>query len=87
MRTEGKLFITCKEATYLHTQHQEGQLSCIQRFSLWLHLLFCGICRLFFRQMAIIEKAGKSFGQSPSRHLSAEVKHRLQQMLDNEVQQ
>lgn len=87
MKTEGKVFITCKEATYLHTQKQEGKLSYLQRFGLWLHLLYCNICRLFFKQIEAVENAGKSFGQSESRQLSSEAKNRMQQSLNSEMQQ
>ena len=85
MKAEGKVFINCKQATYLHTLKQEGKLGALQRFGLWLHLLYCSICRLFFSQMDALEKAGKHFSEAEGINLSAESKQRIAQSLHNEI--
>lgn len=87
MKTEGKVFISCKEATYLHSQKREGKLSFLQRVGLWLHLSYCSICRLFFAQMEAVENAGKNLSQTESLKLSNEAKSRIQQTLNREAQQ
>lgn len=54
-----KLFINCRKATYLHEQKKEGKLGFAESIGLWLHLLYCGICKRFVSQVEEVEKACK----------------------------
>lgn len=49
-----KMMISCKEATHRISKAEEGKLSLLQRFQLWLHLAICVFCKAFYRQNKII---------------------------------
>lgn len=80
-----KLFIKCRQATYLHEQKKEGKLSLAERFGLWLHLLYCGICRLFVKQVEEIEQASGKVATSEKAQMPEAAKQRIQQQLQNEI--
>lgn len=80
-----KLFINCKQATYLHEQKKEGKLSIAERFGLWLHLLYCSICRLFVTQVEEVEKACGKVASNGDVRMSGTAKEKIQQHLMNEM--
>lgn len=49
--------LTCKEATHLLSEAQDGKLPFAQRLQLELHLLFCKGCTNFKEQMAFLRRA------------------------------
>ena len=49
--------ITCKQAVDLISKKEESKLSPKQRFSLYIHLGECSLCRIFSVQNKIIAKA------------------------------
>jgi hypothetical protein len=54
-----KIWIGCKQATYLNEKKKEGKLSSAEGLGLWIHLLYCSFCKLFFRQMEFLERRVK----------------------------
>ncbi|MCX6199372.1 MAG: hypothetical protein NTY88_09150 [Bacteroidetes bacterium] len=58
------LKMTCKDASYLHEKKKEGNLSFTEMIGLKLHLLYCGLCRMFFKQLDELEKHTQRFAQS-----------------------
>ena len=82
-----KLFIQCKEASYLHQKKQEGQLDVPERFGLWFHLLYCKFCRQFVKQVELIESAAHKFYQSAEQrfHLTPARKAELQKAFDEQL--
>lgn len=52
--------ITCKEATLYISKKEEHKLSIAERVKLFMHLLICEFCKLFYKQ---------------SRYLAIEIKH------------
>ncbi|MBR8537333.1 hypothetical protein KDU71_17320 [Carboxylicivirga sediminis] len=57
METQGKMMITCKEATFLISKEQQDKLRLSERFQLKLHLLMCKYCRRFSAQVSFMTKA------------------------------
>lgn len=51
-----KLMITCKEATDMLSQKEEGKISYENRLKLWYHLFLCKWCRAFKKQDSLIIK-------------------------------
>lgn len=45
-----KILITCKAATLLAVKEQELAISLREKINLHLHLFFCTICALFYKQ-------------------------------------
>lgn len=80
------LKMNCKEATYLHEKQKDLKLSFGEKVGLHLHLLFCSICKLFFKQMDEVSKCVHHVSQQPNGTLSEESKLKIQRALDNEMQ-
>lgn len=56
-----KIFmITCREATLYISKKEEHKLPLAERTKLFLHLMICEFCKLFYKQ---------------SRYLTVEIKH------------
>jgi hypothetical protein len=53
--------IDCKEASRLLSQAQERPLELRERARLRLHLLMCGMCREFERQLAVLRAAMRRY--------------------------
>lgn len=73
--------MTCKEATYLNELKKEGKLSFGQRTGLWVHLLYCNLCRRFVKQAAVLDQQAKQVGNSTGT-LSPEARQRIQQAME-----
>ncbi len=56
--------MNCREATYLHTKKKEGDISIRERLTLFLHLVQCGLCKLFFREIDELERKTALFKES-----------------------
>ncbi len=48
------LMVSCKEATYLASQMEEGKLPFIKKIKLKIHLAGCKFCKMFAMQSAFI---------------------------------
>lgn len=81
MKRKNILWMTCREATFLHTQKQEGKLKVTERLGLYMHLFFCKLCALFFKQMEELEKAAHRSTQARNATLSLEAKEKMRQAL------
>ena len=51
-----KIVLTCQEATLLMVKKQENAATLKEKIQMHLHLLFCAICRLFFKQTNMLDK-------------------------------
>ena len=76
-----KIWIGCKQATYLNEKKREGKLSFAEGLGLSIHLLYCSFCKLFFKQMEFLEKQAKRFDERKYQ-MSAEKKGALQKAID-----
>ncbi len=53
--------MNCHEAHKLVVRSQDARLTAAERVGLRLHLLICGACRAFRRQMDFLRAACRSF--------------------------
>lgn len=81
------LKMNCKEATYLHEKNRENKLSFSEKAGLKLHLFFCTVCKLFFKQIDELEKCVHHTAQSSEKDiLSPDTKLKMQRALDHEME-
>ena len=52
---------TCKEASRLISQAQDGELRFVDRVALRLHLFFCDSCTNFRKQLVFLREAAHRF--------------------------
>jgi len=57
------LKITCKEAHHLLSDRMDRPLERGERWRLWLHLRFCGMCSRVDRQMDFLRSAMRRLGE------------------------
>lgn len=57
MGLKNTLFMNCEEATAVVEKQRDGKLSLGERIGVWLHLLYCRLCKAFFDQSAILDKS------------------------------
>jgi len=57
------LKITCKEAHRLLSDRMDHPLGRSERWRLWLHLRFCGMCSRVDHQMDFLRSAMRRFGE------------------------
>lgn len=50
------LMVSCKEATYLASQMEEGKLPFVKKIKLKIHLAGCRFCKMFAMQSAFIAR-------------------------------
>ena len=55
--------LTCKQVTRLLSERQERQLQWRERIPLKLHLLMCGGCTNFRKQMDFLHRACREYAQ------------------------
>lgn len=78
-----KLMITCKEATMLSVQKTEIKLSFSDRIRLFIHLIVCQYCRLFDKQMKLIDNIIANW--KTDKKLSDIEKTQLQSIIEQEI--
>lgn len=81
------LKMTCKDASYLHGKKKEGNLSFTEMLGLKIHLLYCSLCRLFFKQLDELEKQTHRFSQSEKTiaSLDSSSKEKMKQAVEQEL--
>lgn len=79
--------MSCRDATYLHGKQKEGKLSFTEAIGLKIHLLYCSLCRLFFKQLDELEERTHIFSHSnePVNTLDAAAKEKMKQALQEEL--
>jgi hypothetical protein len=79
--------MTCRDVTYLHEKKKEGKLSFGEMIGMRLHLLYCGLCRLFFKQLDGLEKQSYHLSHSDkiSSSLDTAAKEKMRQRLADEL--
>lgn len=56
------MMMNCKQATHLMSQALDRPLRPGERLALWLHLLMCGGCANFQKQMAFLRLTCRRLG-------------------------
>ncbi len=78
----------CREVTRLVSEGLDRDLPFLSRLALRLHLLMCGGCRRFARQMRLLHETVRKHvaaGQpADAAVLSAEAKERIRQQMEEE---
>jgi hypothetical protein len=86
MSTVYRLKLTCKEATYLSSQKEEGKLSLFMRVRLLMHYISCPPCRRFINQCKLIAKRIRTYrnglSTTPTHQLTPEKKQSLQEEIN-----
>lgn len=79
--------MTCRDVTFLHEKKKEGKLSFSEALGLKIHLLYCGLCRLFFKQMDDLEKQTSDLCKTEKviSTLDTSTKEKMQQALIDEM--
>lgn len=80
------LKMNCREATYLHEKKKEGKLSATEKIALNIHLLYCRMCALFYKQMDGMGKCVHHSHHKAKATMPDEAKLKIQRALDNEMQ-
>jgi hypothetical protein len=79
--------MTCRDVTYLHEKKREGKLSFAEMIGMRLHLLYCKLCRLFFKQLDGLEKQSYHLSHTDkiSSPLDNSAKDKMRQALADEM--
>ena len=83
MSTTYKIILTCKDATFLSSQKEEGKLSFGTQLKMMIHLMGCPPCRRFIAQSKLIFKSAHHYKDSLlSNHLSTDKKQSIQDTIN-----
>jgi predicted anti-sigma-YlaC factor YlaD len=80
---KNSMLYSCRQATSLVAQQEEGKLNLVQRTKLWLHLNMCKACSLFSKQTALLGDAAKQI-QNIETNLPEKKKLEIIEKLKNE---
>lgn len=79
----------CREASRLQSEATQHPLPCLPRMGLRLHLLLCGWCRRYGKQIRFLRDAAHTHPDDltvpASGHLRPEVRERLKRALRKEA--
>ncbi len=79
--------LSCKEVSRLLSESQDHKLTSWQAVQIWMHLLMCGLCRQFRRQIRFINQAISRYRilekqlDIESACLSEDARHRFEQSI------
>lgn len=84
------IFFSCKDASRAMSAERDRELSLFERVSLMGHLVVCSACRLYRRQIALLDRWCRTAGLSEptaseapgGESLSAESRERLRQRVE-----
>jgi len=78
--------LSCKQVSELVSQSLDRQLSLRERLGVRLHLMMCGMCRRYRKQLAFIAKASRQLlGRSSSTSaLPPEARERIEEALEKQ---
>ena len=71
---------TCKEVAQTLAEARERRLSLLERISLRIHLLLCGPCENYGKQMKFLDRVGRSAVEKtapPGAGLDADARERI----------
>ncbi len=51
----------CEQATALVEKKRDKKLNIWERLSLWIHVGYCSVCTLFFKQSEVLDQAAKHY--------------------------
>lgn len=84
-----KILITCKEATLLIGKEQEHAITLREKFNMHLHLLFCKVCALFYKQSnhlhTVIKQLASDESVTEQISLDEDKKATLEDLINREL--
>ncbi|QHS54910.1 hypothetical protein GWR56_04865 [Mucilaginibacter sp. 14171R-50] len=83
-----KILYNCRKATFMIEKRMEQPLSLQENFELRLHLITCGVCRLYIKQSRKIDIMVKQLLKGPppaNIRLDDNFKRELKLRIDNEL--
>lgn len=69
-----RLFYTCEEASLYTLKKEEGKVSLLTRFRLWMHTQVCHLCKIFHLQNDKLNEMVKSSQANKAIRASEEAK-------------
>ena len=90
MALKEKILLNCEGATALVEKQCEKKLSFTERIGLWIHMAYCGFCKLFYKQSKILDDSAKAYADRVSSEqktykLNPEFKVKLNEAFDTEL--
>ena len=79
-----KIFVSCHRATELASKSLETELTSCERFAMQFHMLICGFCRRYKKQIGILRQAIRrraDSGEVSGPVLSPEARERIRRAL------
>lgn len=79
--------MSCKQATYLHEKKKEGKITFTETIGLKIHLLYCSLCRMFFKQIDELEKHSHHMAatNNPANRLNDTAREKMKQALQQQI--
>ena len=77
--------ISCKKATYLISQKEEGEINFWDSIKLRIHLGICSVCKIFAKQSWFIKINAKHNHGYLDTSLSIEAKQKIELALKSEL--
>lgn len=76
---KGKMpgMISCDESTNLISKKQDSRLNLLEKFQLWMHLMFCKFCRRYDKQIELIDRTIKTVQMRTNKKLSVQDKENI----------
>lgn len=82
--------LSCKEVSRLVSDSLDRELTFRQRVGVRLHLMMCGMCRAYEKQVLLLRNIARLYGKKMTEgetsegHLSEEAKARIKQKLSDD---
>lgn len=80
-----KIVLDCEKASLLTIKKEEGKLSFLEKFQLWLHIKICGPCEEFDHQNHVINTNMKFHfrDEQVEEKMPATLKEKLEEVVNN----
>jgi predicted anti-sigma-YlaC factor YlaD len=87
MKILKSIFISCREATHLHTVYTDGKSSWTERMQIQIHLAVCSLCRQFYKQSDKLAEFSRNLSENNISYskLSESSKEKMNQLLEQEA--
>ena len=66
MALKEKILLNCEGATALVEKQYDKKLTFSERIGLWIHMAYCGFCKLFYKQSKILDDSAKAYADRVS---------------------
>jgi len=82
--------MNCESAAALVEKERDRKLGLAERIGLWIHMGYCRLCRLFYKQSNILDDSAKAYADKVSKEeksykLKPESKAKINHAFDVEL--